>query len=215
MTRKVNFALWILMAALAQPALAQSDAQKTNTPETKNAPQKDNATQAMPKSATDDPTYVIGPGDEVYINVWEQADLTRTVPVRPDGMISLPLLNDVQAAGKTPMQLASAITEKLLKNLVKDPRVSVIVTATNSQRIFVLGKVGRAGAYPMIPGMTVLQAISSAGGLVLFANDKKIMILRTENGQQLRIPFNYKEVINGIRPEQNILLKPGDTVVVP
>lgn len=215
MNSKLKVAFLVMITALAQSAIAQSDAQKTNTPDTKNAPQKDSATQAMPKSATDDPTYVIGPGDEVYVNVWEQTDLTRTVPVRPDGMISLPLLNDVQAAGRTPMQLASAITEKLLKNLVKDPRVSVIVTATNSQRIFVLGKVGRAGAYPMIPGMTVLQAISSAGGLVLFANDKKIVILRTENGQQLRIPFNYKEVINGIRPEQNILLKAGDTIVIP
>jgi polysaccharide export outer membrane protein len=214
MNRITKFGLLLLIATQAQLALAQGDGSKGNPPETKNNAPKGNGGQATPKSATDDPTYVIGPGDEIYVSVWDQPDLTRSVPVRPDGMISLPLLNDVAASGKTPMQLSTLITGKLT-SLVKDPRVTVIVTATNSQRVFVLGKVARAGAYPMIPGMTVLQAISSAGGLAMFASEKKITILRTENGQQLRIPFNYKEVINGIRPEQNILVKPGDTIVVP
>ncbi len=214
MKRIAKFALLLLLAGLAQPALAQSDSSKTNTPEPKNTAPKGAAEQTMPAPATEDPTYVIGPGDEIYINVWGELELTRSVPVRPDGMISMPLLNDLQAAGKTPMELAKTITERL-GSMVKDPRVSVIVTATNSRRVYILGKVGRPGAYPMIPGMTVLQAISSAGGLMMFGNGKRITILRTENGKQLRIPFNYYDVINGKSPEQNILLKPGDTVVIP
>jgi polysaccharide biosynthesis/export protein len=164
--------------------------------------------------ATIDPNYVIGASDELNIDVWKQPDLSRTVPVRPDGKISLPLLSDVQAAGLTPTQLAAQITEKLSK-LVNNPEVTVIVTAINSQRIYVLGEVSRAGAYPMLPQMTVLQAISSAGGLGQFANQKDIYVLRTENGKQVRFPFNYKEVLQGKKTEQNIPLKPGDTIVVP
>lgn len=157
--------------------------------------------------------YVIGPDDTLHVSVWKEPDLTATLPVRPDGKISLPLLNDVPAAGLTPMQLASSITEKL-KKYIADPRVTVVVTAMNSRRIFVTGEVLHPGAMPLLPNMTVLQALSSAG-FTQFANVKGIYILRTENGRQVKLTFNYKEVVKGNHPEQNIMLKPGDTVVVP
>jgi polysaccharide export outer membrane protein len=134
--------------------------------------------------------------------------------VRPDGKISLPLLNDVQAAGLTPAQLAVQITESL-KKYVTSPQVTVIVTTINSQRVYILGEVTRPGAFPMLPGMTVLQALSSAGGFTQFARMKNIYVLRQENGKQVKYPFNYKEVVNGKKSEQDVQLKAGDTIVVP
>lgn len=157
--------------------------------------------------------YVIGPDDTLHISVWKEPDLTVTLPVRPDGKISLPLLNDVPAAGLTPMQLKDSITEKL-KKYIADPRVTVVVTAMNSRRFFVTGEVVHSGPMPLLPNMTVLQALSAAG-FNQFANVKGIYLLRTENGRQVKLAFNYKEVVKGNHPEQNIMLKPGDTVVVP
>jgi polysaccharide export outer membrane protein len=125
----------------------------------------------------------------------------------------MPLLNDIPAAGLTPLQLKDSITEKL-KKFIADPRVTVVVTAMNSQRIFVSGEVVHSGPIQLLPHMTILQALSQAG-FNQFANLKGIYLLRTENGKQERIPFNYKDVIKGNHPEQNIQLKPGDTVVVP
>lgn len=166
------------------------------------------------KTAAQDPNYVIGSQDVLDISVWKESELTRTVPVRPDGKISLPLLNDVQAAGLTPTQLAESITTSL-KKYVTDPQVTVIVKEINSQRVYIMGEVNRAGAYPLLPDMTFLQALSSAGGFTQFANLKKIYMFRMENGKQVKYPFNYKDVISGKRPEQNIILKAGDTIVVP
>lgn len=161
-----------------------------------------------------DPTYVIGPSDVLKIDVWKQPDVSGTVPVRPDGKISLPLIEDVMASGATPLQLQATITDKL-KGFIANPVVTVIVTEVNSQRIYVIGQVGHPGPVNMLPNMTVLQAIASAGGPAQFAKDKSIYILRTENGKQQKYPFNYPDVIKGKRPEMNILLKPGDTIVVP
>ena len=157
--------------------------------------------------------YVIGADDTLHISVWKEPDLTATLPVRPDGKISLPLLNDVPAAGLTPMQLKDSITEKL-KKYIADPRVTVVVTAMNSRRFFVTGEVVHSGPMPLLPDMTMLQALSAAG-FTQFANVKGIYLLRIENGRQVKLPFNYKEVVKGNHPEQNIMLKPGDTVVVP
>jgi polysaccharide biosynthesis/export protein len=165
------------------------------------------------KSASTDPNYTIGPQDVLDINVWKEDQLTKTVPVRPDGKISLPLLNDIQAAGLTPTQLAAQITESL-KKYVTDPQVTVIVREINSQRVYLIGEVSRAGAYPLLPGMTVLQALSSAGGFTQFANTKKIYVLRTENGKQEKFPFNYKEAL-AAKSDENIVLKAGDQIVVP
>ncbi len=157
--------------------------------------------------------YVIGPQDVLHVSVWKETDLTASLPVRPDGKISLPLLDDVQAAGLTPKQLAASITDRLRK-YVADPRVTVVVTEINSKRIYMVGEVLHAGATPMLPNMTVLQALSSAG-LNQFANTKGIYVLRTENGKQQKMPVNYKRLVKGERIEQNYLLRPGDTIVVP
>src|SRR5271155_3663010 len=166
------------------------------------------------KAATTAPNFVIGPQDVLDISVWKEPEVSRVVPVRPDGKISLPLLNDVQAAGLTPAVLAAQITESL-KKFVTSPQVTVIVTTINSQRIYILGEVTRPGAFPMLPGMTVLQGLSSAGGFTQFAKTKSIYVLRMEDGKQQKYPVNYKEVISGKHPEQDIALKAGDTIVVP
>ncbi len=157
--------------------------------------------------------YIIGPDDTLRISVWKEPDMSVNLPVRPDGKISMPLLDDVQAAGMTPMQLAGSIRDKL-KKYIADPRVTVVVTAMNSQRIYVLGEVIHTGAMPLLPGMTVLQALSSAG-FTQFANLKAIYLLRVIDGKQTKMPFNYKNAIKGRGIQQNISLKPGDTIVVP
>jgi len=173
------------------------------------------AESAKPDATTSvaGPDYVIGPEDVLHIAVWKESDLTATLPVRPDGKISLPLLNDVQAAGLTPMQLADSLTEKL-KKYVASPRVTVVVSSINSKRIFMVGEVGHAGPLPMLPNMTVLQALSSAG-MTQFANTKKIYVMRVQNGKQEKLPVNYRKLVKGEQMEQNYLLQPGDTIVVP
>lgn len=209
---------WFRSIAIALLALAFLPA---GAQEGKDSKKKDDKTMAKaadvnpkPLAATEDPNYVIGPEDVLDINVWKEPELTRAVPVRPDGKISLPLLNDVQAAGLTPRQLGVLITESLRKYLT-EPQVTVIVTQINSRRIYLLGEVSKPGAYPLLPNMTVLQALSSAGGFTNFANTKKIYVMRTENGKPVKYPFNYKEVLAGKRPEDNIFLRPADTIVVP
>jgi len=188
------------------------------------APAQPAATSASDKAASDKATnvvpdsqaglgYVIGPEDVLHIAVWREADLTATLPVRPDGKISLPLLNDVQASGLTPQQLANSVTEKL-KKYIADPRVTVVVTQINSKRIYMVGEVFHPGPMPMIANMTVLQALSSAG-LNQFANTKRIYVLRTENGKQQKLPVNYRKLVKGEQIEQNYLLQPGDEIVVP
>jgi polysaccharide export outer membrane protein len=198
-----QIALWtaLVLSIAVVPARAQ-DTKQEATP----APAR--------VSATSDANYVIGPQDVLDIDVWKEAELTRDVPVRPDGKISLPLVNDVQAAGLTPIQLSEEITNDL-KKFITDPQVTVIVSQINSQRVYILGEMTRPGAYPLLPGMTVLQALSSAGGFTIFANLKKIYVLRSEGGKQEKFPFNYKEVVKGKDADQNIVLKAGDQIVVP
>jgi polysaccharide export outer membrane protein len=158
--------------------------------------------------------YVIGADDVLDVSVWKEQELTRSLQVRPDGKISMPLVGDVQAAGLTPGQLAQSVSEKLKKYLTA-PQVTVILTQINSQRVYVTGEVTRPGAYPVLPGMTILQAISSAGGLTQFANGKKIFLMRDENHIQTKYPFSYKEVLDGRKAEENRPVKAGDTIVVP
>ncbi|MFY9675028.1 MAG: polysaccharide biosynthesis/export family protein [Terriglobales bacterium] len=160
-----------------------------------------------------DSTYIIGPEDVLYIAVWKEADLTATEPVRADGKISLALLNDVQAAGLTPMQLAASLTEKL-KKFVADPRVTVVVTQVNSKKVYLLGEVSHTGAMALAPNMTVMQALASAG-ISQFANTKRIYILRTENGKKQKYPVPYRKLIKGADIEHDYPLQPGDTIVVP
>jgi polysaccharide export outer membrane protein len=161
-----------------------------------------------------DPDYKIGPQDMVRIDVWKEPEISRTTPVRPDGRISLPLLNDVQAAGLTPTQLAGVITEGL-KKFITNPQVTVGVTEINSRRVYVTGEVLKPGAFPLQAGMTVLQALTSSGGFTQFAKIKGIYVLRTEDGKQVKHPFNYKDVVKGKKPELNIVMEPGDVIVVP
>ncbi len=162
-------------------------------------------------TATD--TYVIGASDTITVSVWKEPTLTGSLLVRPDGMISMPLLGDVQASGLTPLQLSGLIQEKL-KKFVQDPNVSVVLTQIRSKVIYLLGEVGKKGPVEMTPGMTLLEAISSAGGLTDFANSKKIYILRNDSGTHQKIPLRYKDALKG-DIALNVLLKPGDTIVVP
>jgi len=159
-------------------------------------------------------TYIIQPGDVLEVQVWKETEVSKQVPVRPDGKISLPLINDVQAAGLTAVQLTADLTEKF-KKFISEPQVTVIVTQVNSQRIYVMGEVLRGGTYPLLPGMTVLQGLSDAGGFTPFANPKKIYVLRDQGGKQTKLPFNYSAVVKGKAPEQNVPLVAGDTIVVP
>jgi polysaccharide export outer membrane protein len=157
---------------------------------------------------------VIGADDVLDISVWKEPDVSRVVPVRPDGKISLPLVNDVQAVGVTPSELAATITADL-KKYVNDPQVTVIVTQINSRRVYLVGEVARPGAFPLLPDMTVLQALASAGGFTTYANTKKIHILRMVNGHQIVFPFEYHDVLDGKKISENITLLPGDEIVVP
>jgi polysaccharide export outer membrane protein len=207
---KAALALLVLISGIA---LAQdSPAQPATTPASDNTATTDRTATAASASPAG-PAYVIGAEDVLHISVWKEADLTATLPVRPDGKISLPLLNDVQAAGLTPEQLKDSVTEKL-KKYVADPRVTVVVTAINSKRVYLTGEVLHSGAMPMSPNMTVLQALSSAG-INQFANTKRIYVLRTENGKQEKLPVNYRKLVKGEQIEQNYTLRPGDTIVVP
>jgi polysaccharide biosynthesis/export protein len=170
---------------------------------------------SQPKGTTmiDSTSYVIGAEDNLQVTVWKEPTLSGTFPVRPDGMISLVLVGDIPAAGITPVQLGNDIATRL-KKYIQDPSVSVVVTAVNSQRIFIIGEVGKVGPMMLAPGMTPLQAISAAGGLSTFANAKRIYILRGPQGKQTKIPFNYKQALKG-ESKQLVTLQPGDTIVVP
>jgi polysaccharide biosynthesis/export protein len=225
------FVVVMPMAGVAQetkpPATPPSAASPTATPPAaaEPAPAQAGSTSAQPSTATpalaepkslimvDNSTYIIGAEDGLQITVWREPTLSGGFPVRPDGMISLVLLGDVPAAGLTPMQLGKNIEERL-KKFIQDPSVAVGVTAVNSKRIFLIGEIGRVGPMALTPGMTPLQAISAAGGLSTFANQKRIYILRGAQGKQVKIPFNYKQALRG-DTTQLITLQPGDTIVVP
>jgi polysaccharide biosynthesis/export protein len=159
--------------------------------------------------------YVIGSEDVLAINVWKEPEVSRSVVVRSDGKISLPLLGDIQAAGTTPKQLQAEIAQGLA-SFISDPEVAVMVQNINSKRYSILGQVGHAGSASLTGPMTVLDAIAAAGGFQPFAKRKKVYILRTgPDGREQRIPFNYTEVIKGKHPEQNIPLQARDIVIVP
>ncbi len=161
-----------------------------------------------------DDTYIIGAGDVLAITVWREPSISGTYPVRPDGKITFPLINDIKAQGLTPLKMKEEL-EKRLKDFIANPIVTVGVQEVNSKNIFILGKVNQPGKYPLLNPTTVLQAIAQAGGLAEWAEGDEIVILRTEGGKQEKIEFDYDEVSKGKRLEQNIFLKPGDTIIVP
>jgi polysaccharide biosynthesis/export protein len=204
---KSYYALGLAILFLILPVQAQQPSKNPSDQQATGA----NGTAAAAKVPADS-EYKIGPQDVLQIDVWKEPEITRTIPVRPDGKISLPLLNDVQAAGLTAMQLSTNIRDSLGKYLT-NPQVTVTVTQINSQRVFVTGEVAKSGALPLLPGMTALQALSSSGGFTQFARTKGIYILRNQNGKQVKLPYNYKEVLKG--KQDDVVLQPGDIVVVP
>jgi len=159
-------------------------------------------------------SYVIGPEDLLYIHVWREEALTRTVPVRMDGKISLPLVDDIQAAGLTGRQLKEVLTKRL-KEFIETPNVSVTVIEANSYKVYVSGQVRAPGVYRLRSETTLLQIIPMAGGFTDWANQKKILIIRKEGGREKRMTVNYKKIVKGDAPESNIILKTGDTIIVP
>jgi polysaccharide biosynthesis/export protein len=162
-----------------------------------------------------DASFIIGNDDLLAINVWKEPDISRSIPVRSDGRISLPLVGELQATGRTPLQLEQDIASKL-RNYIAEPEVTVMVQEIHSQKFNILGQVVKPGSYSLDLATTVLDAIAAAGGFRDFANQKSIYILRPNSGGgESRIPFNYKNVIKGKNPQQNIKLEPRDTIVVP
>lgn len=159
--------------------------------------------------------YVIGPDDVLGILFWREKDLSvEQVTVRPDGMITLPLVNDIKAAGLTPEQLRDEVM-KAANRFVEDPNATVVVRQINSRRFYVTGQVGKPGTYALLSQTTILQALALAGGVAEYAKTNDIVLMRTENGKTKTFPFRYKDVIKGKKLEQNIELRPGDTLVVP
>jgi polysaccharide biosynthesis/export protein len=201
-------ALLLIYVVLSNFVGAQATSDQGNTP-----PPAQTADSAATKPH--DTTYLIGNDDVLGIDVWKEPEVSKSVPVRSDGKISLPLVGEVQAAGRTPLKLEQDIADKL-KNYISEPEVTVIVQQTNSQKFNILGQVNRPGSYPLTNSATVLDAIALAGGFKDFAKRKSIYILRQNvDGMQTRIPFNYKEVIKGEKSAQNVRLQPRDTIVVP
>jgi polysaccharide export outer membrane protein len=213
MKKVIHLAILLWMGFSTRAMLAQTSGTQHAATATKSAAPTNTKSSDEVQASNVAPDYVIGADDTLHISVWKEPDLTETLPVRPDGKISMPLLNDITAAGLTPLQLRDEITERL-KKYIADPRVTVVVTGMNSRRVFATGEVLHTGPMTLLPHMTVLQALAQAG-FSQFANPKAIYLLRIENGKQQKIPFNYKEVVKGNHPEQNIELKPGDTIVVP
>jgi polysaccharide export outer membrane protein len=176
---------------------------------------KGGAAAAPPSTANPlPPGYVIGLQDVLSIVFWHEKEMSSDVTVRPDGKISLPLVNEIQAAGYTPEQLRAKINEVASK-FVQDPNASVVVKEIRSRNVFITGAVNKPGTIPLMTDMNVLQLIALAGGLQEYSDSKNILIIRTENGKQQYFKFNYKDIVNQKHVEQNIILKPGDTVVVP
>jgi polysaccharide biosynthesis/export protein len=170
---------------------------------------------SAPAIKAHDNSFVIGANDVLAISVWKEPDVSRSVPVRSDGKISLPLAGEVQAAGLTPLKLEQDIATKL-KDYISEPEVTVIVQQINSQKFNILGFVNRPGSYSLTGSATVLDGIAVAGGFRDFAKEKSIYVLRQNpNGTESKLPFNYKEVIRGKNSSQNVKLQPNDTIVVP
>lgn len=169
---------------------------------------------AIPPGVATPPGYVIGPEDVLAVIVWRENDMSVDATVRPDGMITVPVINDVAAAGLTPQQLRDRLTEVAAK-YVADPNITVVVKAINSRNVYITGQVLKPGRYPLAVASTVLQLIATAGGLAEYADAENVRIVRIENGRSSSLRFNYQDVARGRAMEQNIELKPGDTIVVP
>jgi len=204
----VRLAMWLfLIAVFSSLGLAQTPVAPATAPAAK--PSDAAASGVRPES------YVIGAEDVISVFVWKEPDMSKSVPVRPDGMISLPLVGEVKAAGYTPVQLQGVLADAM-KKYVSDPQVTVVVEKIASLSFNIVGEVNHPGYFPLTRRMTVLDAVAMAGGFKDFAKTKKVYVLRAgPNGTEQRLPFNYNEVIKGKNPQQNIELQPRDTIVVP
>jgi polysaccharide biosynthesis/export protein len=196
-------AMFLLVSFWQGAALAED---KDNAKPAKSSPSK-----SMPMVDAD---YRVGPGDMIDISVWKEPEVSSTIVIRPDGKISIPLINDLVVSGKTPMEMQALIAEKL-SPFIKSPNVTVTVKEVRSKKVYVLGQVNKSGSFDIPRPTTVLQILTEAGGLQPFAKQKSIYVLRNEGGAERRLAFNYKDVVKGKKIEQNIVLLPGDTVVVP
>jgi len=170
--------------------------------------------QSQAEVAADSTNYIIGSEDVLYIHVWKEETVTKTVSVRMDGMISIPLVDEIQAAGFTPLQLKEKLTERL-KQFIENPNVTVVVMEANSFKVYISGQISKPGIYRLRSDTTLAQIISMAGGLNEWANQKKIIIIRKENGKEKRFTINYKKIVKGEDLDSNIILKSGDTIIVP
>jgi polysaccharide export outer membrane protein len=177
-------------------------------------PRTSTAPPATPRGEAPPPDYVIGADDVLSIVFWRDKDMSADVTVRPDGKISLPLLNEIQAAGYTPEQLRAKLVEAAGK-YIEEPNTTVVVREIHSRKVFITGNIANPGAYPLTSEINVLQLVAQAGGLVEYADSKNIVVLRKQDGRQRSFKVNYNEVIKQKNVQQNISLKPGDTVVVP
>ena len=202
------------MVSMAVPATAQVGTAAVQAPSA--APQSAPAPNAALTTGVElPPEYVIGPGDVLGIVFWRDTDMTGDVTVRPDGRITLPLIGDMTALNLTPEALKAQIVKASGKLMLDEPSVTVVVRTINSRKVFITGEVRTPGAYPLTGPLTVLQVISLAGGLTEYADKKNITIARIENGQPRSYKFNYADVSKGKNLAQNIVLKPGDQILVP
>ena len=230
------FALIVILVAVAlifnqtifaqekqPPAAAQAGQEKSRQAASAAEPSKPaaggktealKAAQAKATVVADSDSYVIGPEDVLYIYVWKEENLSRSVPVRMDGMISIPLVDDIKAAGMTPLQLKELLLAKL-REYVETPDVTVIVTEANSYRVFLQGEVKTPGVYKLRSETTLVQLIIMAGGFTDWANQKKITIMRKEGGKDSRIVVNYKKIVEGDEGARDVMLKSGDIVIIP
>jgi len=214
MLPQIRTALILLMLVIIGAAQSHAATQAPLPSRDANKPEDQKSSQGV-RAANSDDSYVIGANDILAVNVWKEPDISRSVPVRSDGKISLPLVGELQASGQTPRQLEQEITKRL-QSYISEPEVTVIVQDSKSKKVNVMGMVVRPGAYLLTSSTTVLDAIAMAGGFKDFAKQKSIYILRqAADGTGKRIPFNYKEVIKGKNSNQNIRLEAGDTLVVP
>ena len=214
MTSSVRAWFFLAAAVSAAPARGWAQAPPAPAPGGQPVPQRPAGVTTASTGMPIPTDYVIGPDDVLGIVFWREPEMSGDVTVRPDGNITLPLIRDIKAAGLRPDELREAITKAATK-YVSDPNVSVVVRQINSRNVFITGQVARPGAYPVSGQMTVLQLVAVAGGLTEYADEGQISVLRTENGKSVRLRFNYGEVARGKRLEQNVVLKPGDQVVVP
>ena len=218
----------LLLSAIASAALGiftQGAGAQTDQPADGSAKPADKAKSpgaTAPATKPDTPdsnagvdpnTYRIGLNDQLMISVWKEPELSLSVVVRPDGVITLPLVNDLHVVGLKPIELQQLLIDKL-KPFVSEPQVTVIVQGIRSRKVFLVGNVSKQGSYPLEGGETILQLLAASGGLGPFAKGDSIYILRTENNKQVRIPFQYRKALKG-RMKEDIPLQPGDVIVVP